>query len=171
MFTFSTKLLNDVIDSGWDTVFTTPVMEIREGSRPDTADEAHAGNLLAIIDLPDTDYFAASVAGLKAKNGTWSGVASASGTPTWFRIKSSADAGAYSTTLPRLDGDIGMSGALSDLSFGEATMVADEIINIDNFDIAWVDSVVIVAGAMSPTHEAAFAASNVASVGMSGTVV
>jgi len=139
MFSLSTGLLHSAFDDGWDTVFTTPIMEIRDGTRPTDADQADVGSLLCVVDLPDTSYFAAAANGVKLKAGTWAGTVASSGTPTWFRIMNSADDGSISTTLPRIDGDVGLSGGGGDIVFEESSFTYDDEINIASFIINWAD--------------------------------
>ena len=57
----------------------------------------------------------------KITSDTWSGNGLANGTAGWFRIRQGGDAGtAASTTLARIDGSIGTSGA--DLNLGSLTV-------------------------------------------------
>lgn len=171
MFTLSTKLINSVLDSGWSTVFTTPVMEIRTGTRPDSADDAVVGDLLCTVDLPDTGYFASASGGVKSKAGTWSGTVSAGGTPTWFRIKNSADTGGASTTLPRIDGDLGAMGSGADLMLSAMPIVALDTINIDAFAINWVEAIMQVTATGGVVHEGAGTLGGTVGLSASGTVV
>jgi len=139
MFSLSTGLIHSAFDDGWDTVFTDPVLELRDGTRPADADTADIGSLLCTVALPATGYFAAAAALVKAKAGTWTGTVAASGTPTWFRIMNGTDDGGASTTLPRIDGDVGMDGGNGDISFAETSLAYDDTVNIDTFTISWAE--------------------------------
>src|SRR5215207_1386415 len=100
----STALRNVILDSGFQAVFDSGILEIRDGTIPTNADTAPTGTVLASITLP-ADWIAAASAGAVAKAGTWSDAsADATGTPTWFRIRQSGDAGTTNTTDERLDG-------------------------------------------------------------------
>lgn len=60
----------------------------------------------------------------------WSGVAVASGTAGWFRVVGAVtDAGSSSSVLPRLDGNVGTSGANLNLSSTTITASATETIS------------------------------------------
>lgn len=170
MFTFSPTLIDSVMDDGWDTAFTTPVMEIRGGTRPSSPEDAVVGDLHCTVDLPDADYFAASSGGVKLKNGAWSGTISAGGTPTWFRIKDSADSGGASTTVPRLDGDVGLSGGGSDLQLSELPLVATDTLQINAFAINWVEAIMQVVATGGAELEAAIALGGAGVLAAEGTV-
>jgi len=170
MIILSTQLLKDIMDSGWDTAFTDPIMEIRGGSRPATADEAVVGDLLCTITLPASDYLTASSGGVKAKNGAWVGTVSAGGTPTWFRIMDGLDTKTYSVTASRLDGDVGASGSGEDMTIGDGTVTAEDTINIDSFPIVWAESYMGALGEAVVTHYAATTIESSASVAADGTV-
>lgn len=76
--------------------------------------------------------FEVSASGVLAKIAAdvWSGVAVASGTAGWFRVVGAqADAGASSTVLPRLDGNVGTAGANLNLSSTTITATATESIS------------------------------------------
>lgn len=64
-------------------------LQIRTGAQPANAAAADSGTLLVEIDLP-ADWLTASSSGVVSKNGTWEGVAVATGTAAHFRIKNSA---------------------------------------------------------------------------------
>ena len=67
----------------------------------------------------------------KLASQTWSGVAVAAGTPTYFRLVQSADTGALSTTLPRLQGTIStVAGAAMVVS--NATVALGQTIYVDS---------------------------------------
>jgi len=117
---------------------------IYSGAQPSSPDAAASGTLLLEI----TEGSGAWVAGafgnglefeddptdgdIEKSSATWSGVAVASGVAGWFRFVGNAtDAGSASTTLPRIDGSIGISGA--DMNIGSTTITAAKTYTIDNF--------------------------------------
>jgi len=131
MLRFSTGLRTNLAGStGFASTFANGVIEIYTGTQPATADAAVTGTLLGTVTLgsgaftPGTSTngltFAAASGGSVSKSGTWSFNGIAEGTAGWFRFKGNAvDAGGVSTTLPRMDGSVAVSGgdmALSNIS-------------------------------------------------------
>jgi len=127
----STGLRTNLVGStGFASTFANGVIEIYSGTQPATADAAVTGTLLGTVTLgsgaftPGTSTngltFAAASGGSVSKSGTWSFNGIAEGTAGWFRFKGNAvDAGGVSTTLPRMDGSVAVSGgdmALSNIS-------------------------------------------------------
>lgn len=127
-------------------VFKDGILKIYSGSQPSSPDVAASGSLLCSITLSAGAHVAgafgnglefgtaASGAISKAAGATWSGVAAASGTAGYFRLCANAtDAGGASTTLPRVDGSIGTSGA--DLNMSSTTITSGQTYTIDTFTI------------------------------------
>jgi hypothetical protein len=101
-----TALRNAVLDAIESTIGTLPTLEVRTGSAPAATTDADTGTLLGTISLP-SDWLAAASAGSKAKSGTWSATAAATGTPGHFRLKDSGG-------VVRIQGTAGVgSGELS----------------------------------------------------------
>ena len=128
--------------TGFGATFANSVIEIYSGSQPVSADAAVSGTLLAIATLNSGAFapgvatngltFAAAANGVVAKSGVWSFNGIAVGTAGWFRLKGNAtDAGAISTTLPRLDGSIATSGA--DLNLSNISIAVGAPNTIDTF--------------------------------------
>jgi hypothetical protein len=70
--------------------------------------------------------------GALSKSGIWSGVASADGTPGWYRyVRAAADAAGASTTAIRLDGNISTTNA--DLNINPCTSVNGVTLTIDTY--------------------------------------
>jgi|SRR5579872_241107 len=123
------------LNTGFVSMFnTTGILELRDGARPATADTTPSGtNLLASISLPASP-FAAAVAGVTQKQGTWStSSATQSGNATWGRIKLSADAGTTNTTDIRCDFNIGTAG--SDLNLSTTQIVATNPVTITSASV------------------------------------
>ena len=121
------------MDDGFDGVFANPVLELRTGTQPADADSASVGDLLCVVTMPVTGYFAAAADKQKGLAGSWSGTVSVGGTPTWFRIKNTADIGGASTTLPRIDGSV--SDTLGDLVM-DLPLVSSDDVSISTFYIS-----------------------------------
>jgi hypothetical protein len=117
---------------------------IYSGAQPSSPDSAAAGTLLLEI----TEGSGAWVAGafgnglefeddptegeIEKSAATWSGAAVASGTAGWFRFVANAtDNALASTTLPRIDGSIGVSGA--DMNISNTSIVSGKTYTMDDF--------------------------------------
>lgn len=127
-------------------VFQDGVLRIYSGSQPTSPDSAVAGTLLMEITVSAGAFSAgaftnglefgdaASGAISKASGETWQAVAAASGTAGWFRFVGNAtDSGAGSTSLPRIDGSVGTSGA--DLNMSGTSITAGATYTIDTFTL------------------------------------
>ena len=127
-------------------VFKDGILKIYSGSQPTNADTAASGTLLVSVTLSSGAHvagafgngleFGAAASGAisKASGATWSGAAVASGTAGWFRLYANAtDAGGASTSLPRIDGSVGTSGA--DLNMSSTTITSGQTYTIDTFTI------------------------------------
>lgn len=69
-------------------MFNAGTLKIYTGAQPASANDAASGSLLATIVIPAT-AFGAAASGIIAKNGTWSAVATGTGTAGWARMASS----------------------------------------------------------------------------------
>ncbi len=131
---FSTAFRTVTLESGMDALFDSGFLEIRSGAQPADADQAPVGTLLASIPVP-ADSFIASVAGVKAKNGTWEDTsADDTGTATWFRLLGAGDAGTTNTVDPRIDGTVGASGSF-DCLINTTSITAGDKVVIDSFNV------------------------------------
>ncbi len=143
----STKLRDNLAGAtGFAATFANGIIEIRTGTQPATADAAATGTLLGTVTLASAAFtpgntlngltFAAASGGAVSKTGVWSfnGINAPSPglTAGWFRLKgNAADNDALSTTLPRLDGSIAVSGA--DMNLSNITIVTDAPTTVDSF--------------------------------------
>ena len=113
---------NDLLDR-YDTVFPAgSLLEIRTGAAPGP-ENAATGTLLVSITLPATPWSAASN-GSKAKNGTWSGTAVATGTAAHYRLKNAGD-------THREEGTVGLGSG--DLSLDNTSIATDQTVTISTF--------------------------------------
>lgn len=128
--------------SGFAAVFEKGILEIRSGTQPASADAAATGTLLGTVTLASGEFtpgsptngltFAEPAGGSVSKTGTWSLVGVAAGTAGWFRLKANAlDNDALSTTLPRLDGSIAVSGG--DMNLSNISIAIGAPTTIDSF--------------------------------------
>jgi len=130
--------LKDVLKDG--------VLRIYSGTQPDSPDDAVSGTLLLEISESAGAFVAgafdnglefgdsASGAISKSASETWQDTGIAAGTAGWFRfVGNASDSGAASTTLPRIDGSVGTSGA--DLNMSSTTITVGATYTIDTFTL------------------------------------
>jgi hypothetical protein len=127
--------LKDVMKDG--------VVRIYSGSQPADPDAVVAGTLLLEITVSAGAFvqgahgngleFGEAASGAIAKDSdTWQDQGLASGAASWFRFCANpTDAGGASTTLPRIDGSVGTSGA--DLNMSTTQIVLGSTYTIDTF--------------------------------------
>lgn len=136
---FSQGLRDNMLSgtSAIEDAFNSGVLEIRDGTQPTSANDAVTGTLLASMTLP-ADAFGAISNGVIALAGTWEDTsADASGTATWFRIKTSTDTNAVSTTEIRLDGDVStVAAGTGDIEMSTTTIAITDKITVDTFTIS-----------------------------------
>jgi hypothetical protein len=82
---FSVAARNGWLDAIEAELGSSPILKIWSGAQPANCAAADAGTALATLSLP-ADALANAASGVKAKSGTWSGTAAASGTAVHFRI-------------------------------------------------------------------------------------
>jgi len=124
----STGLRNNLAGAtGFAATFANGIIEIRTGAQPASADSAVTGTLLGTVTLNSGAFtpgsptngltFSAAADGAVSKSGVWSFSGVVAGTAGWFRLKGNAlDDDLASTTLPRVDGSVAVSGADMNLS-------------------------------------------------------
>lgn len=149
---FSTGLRDGMLNAtGIKEALADGVIRIYSGSQPTSADSATTGTLLLEITVNGGAFahgsptngleFDAPTAGVlpKAAAETWQGNGIAAGTAGWFRFVGNAtDNGGSSTTLPRIDGSVGKSGA--DLNLSNITIAVGAPTTIDVFQITLNES-------------------------------
>lgn len=113
----------------------TSRISIYGGVEPATADaDATGATLLCVITGPagaGLQFEATAVDGVlaKATAQTWSGTNLASGTATWFRLEETGDSRGASTTLRRVQGNIGT--AIGDMVMIQNVLVSGNVKTID----------------------------------------
>lgn len=123
---FSVGVRNARLDTVESTIGVSAILYIRSGAAPADCATADSGTLLATINLP-SDWMAAASAGAKAKSGTWSVAASASGTAAHFRIKDSGG------TTCHIQGSVGTSG--TDMIIDNTSVNSGQTITVSTFTL------------------------------------
>lgn len=124
------------------------ILKLYSGSQPATADTATSGTLLVTLTVSSGAFVAGAFAnGLEFENDptdgeieknseVWSGVGLANGTAGWFRFYANpTDAGLSDTTVSRIDGSIGTSGA--DMVLASTAIVTGRTYTIDTFKLTF----------------------------------
>ena len=128
--------------TGFAATFANGIIEVRSGTQPVSADAAATGTLLGTVTLASGAFtpgsatngltFATAADGAVSKSGVWSMNGAANGTAGWFRLKGNAlDNDLLSTTLPRLDGSVAVSGA--DMNLSNISITIGAPTTIDSF--------------------------------------
>jgi hypothetical protein len=122
---FSVAVRNAQADQLEVVTGATAKLQLRTGSPPANCATAASGTLLAEITLP-ADWLTTAAAGLKSKNGTWSGTASAAGTAGYFRVLDNAG------TTCHMQGTVGQGSG--DLSLDNSTLASGQTVTVNTFD-------------------------------------
>jgi hypothetical protein len=124
----------DVRDARNDALETllgaSPILEIRSGAQPASCAAADSGTLVASMTLP-ADAFAASSAGVKAKQGTWEDPAADNanaGGAMHYRLKTSGGA-------CKMQGSVTATGGGGDMTVQNLNIAAGQTITITSFSI------------------------------------
>ena len=118
---YSLSVRNARLDQVETTIGTNAALLIYSGLPPATLEAAPTGTLLVAMSLP-ADWMSAAAAGVKAKSGTWSGVAVGSGTAGYFRITNGSPTdvgqiqGLIETTGGSPTGDMGLDNTSISIS-------------------------------------------------------
>lgn len=100
----STALANAMLDAIEVSQGASCKFQVWSGAQAATPEEVPAGTLLVSMDLP-ADWMLAAAAGIKNKQGTWSGVAVASGLAGHYRLTTGAGVGFTTGTVGLADED------------------------------------------------------------------
>lgn len=123
----STALSDARLDQIETTIGTSPNFIVYAGSAPANCAAADTGTTLATIALP-SDWLLASSSRVKDKNGTWTVNASATGTATHFRIKSSGG-----TT--HMQGTCTAAGGGGDAILNSTTVTSGQPVTVTAFSL------------------------------------
>jgi len=124
---YSVAVNNARLDQIETTIGTNVSLLIYSGLPPATCAAAPTGTLLVAINLP-ADWMAAASGASKAKTGTWSGTAVATGTAGYFRICNGSPTdvaqiqGVIETTGGSPTGDMGLDN--TSISSGQTVTVS-----------------------------------------------
>jgi hypothetical protein len=109
----SSTVRNARLDSVESTMGVSAILEIWTGTAPANCAAADTGTKLVSLTLP-SDWMANASSGSKAKSGTWSNTAIATGAAGYFRVKDSTGTTCHNIAGPKGDtgpvGDIGPVG-------------------------------------------------------------
>lgn len=107
---------NAQADAVETTAGTSPVMSIYPGSTPANCAAADSGTALVAITLP-SDWIGAASGGVKSLLGSWTANATATGTATHFRLKSSGG-------TCRMQGSVTATGGGGDVTLTTAVVTS-----------------------------------------------
>ena len=102
------------------------LLRLFSGAQPANCAAADAGTLLCEIALP-ADWMNASAAGVKSKQGTWSGTGVANNTAAHFRIKDVTGATCH------LQGSVTQTGSGGDMTLDNPSITIGQIVTINTF--------------------------------------
>lgn len=148
MMVLVARMLNDIPQL--DAIADVTAREIYVKSRIDGLDFTLAdggGSVTATVDAAvqaaarsDALSFGKPASGVISKTSTetWSGVVASAGTAGYFRLVTSSDTGAESTTEVRLQGTISTSGA--EINAPSAVLTLSATITLDSFSVTFPES-------------------------------
>jgi hypothetical protein len=106
----------------------TAKLQIRTGAQPANCGTAASGTLLCEITLP-SDYMSAASAGSKAKLGTWTGTAAATGTAAHFRIVDNAG------TTCHMQGTVTATSGGGDMELDNTSIATSQTVTVNTFTL------------------------------------
>lgn len=112
-------------------LFNNGKIQLRTGGQPADPNSAASGSLLAEIDLP-ADAFSASIGGVITIAGSWSGIATGTGTAGWARFLSSDDTISF---------DVSVAESAADLIIDDEDVVSGGAVIFTSFTITVPDGV------------------------------
>lgn len=125
---YSTNVRNAMLDAFESTTGATAHLKIFTGTAPADCSVADSGTLLVEMTLP-SDWMAAAASGAKAKSGTWSGTASATGTAGYFRIYDST------VTTCHQQGTVTATSGGGDIELDNTSINSGQTVTISTFTI------------------------------------
>lgn len=124
----SVAVRNARLDAIESTIGTSAVLKIRTGSPPTNITDADSGTVLVSITLP-SDWAAAAASGSKAKSGTWSGTAAATGTAGHFRLYASDG------TTQHMQGTVTATGGGGDMTLDNTSIASGQTVTVNTFTL------------------------------------
>lgn len=121
---YSVTVRNAKLDAIETTIGTAPLLQIWTGTQPANCATASSGTKLVEMTLP-SDWLANASSGSKAKSGTWSATAVASGTGGYYRITDSPG------TTCHEQGTVGTSGA--DLNLDNTSINSGQTVTVSSY--------------------------------------
>jgi hypothetical protein len=125
---YSTAVRNAKLDQVEVITGTSALLQIFTGAAPANCAAADSGTKLAEIPLP-SDWMAAASGGTKAKSGTWSVAAIASGTGAHFRIKDNAG------TTCHAQGTVTATGGGGDMTLDNTSIASGQTVTVSSFTL------------------------------------
>lgn len=125
---FGVTTRNARLDAIETVVGTAPLFQIYTGSMPANCGTAASGTKLLEITLP-SDWLAAASSGSKAKSGTWSAAAVATGTAGYFRVMDSGG------TVCHIQGTVTASGGGGDAIIDNTSIASGQTVTVSTFSI------------------------------------
>jgi len=129
-FQMNAATRNARLDQFETTNLVTPSLEMRTGPPPASTATPGSGTVLVTMDLP-ADWMNNASGGQKAKAGTWSGVATATGTAGHFRMYNSQVTKDETTCFAQ--GTIGVGSG--DMLIDNSSIVSGQTITIAQFTL------------------------------------
>lgn len=123
---YSVTVNNARLDSIETASGTAAKLRIYTGSVPANCAASEVGTMLVEMALP-SDWMSAAASGVKAKLGTWSGTAAATGTAAHFRVYDTAGTNCH------LQGTAGTSG--TDMILDNASIASGQTVTCNTFSL------------------------------------
>ena len=121
-FQYSVTVRNAKLDQIETTIGVSAVLKVFSGAEPANCAAADPAGLLCTITLP-SDWMAAAAAGSKAKLGTWSNTASATGTAASWRIYDSGSVACH------------IQGNTTDMTFDNTSIASGQVVTVNTFSL------------------------------------
>lgn len=120
-------------DSFETTLGASAKLQIRSGAQPANCAAAASGTLLCEIALP-ADYLTAAAAGVKSKNGSWTGTGAANGNAAHFRFVDNAG------TTCHLQGSVTATGGGGDMTIDNVAIATGQTVTVTAFSTTEPDA-------------------------------
>lgn len=125
---YSVAVRNAKLDVVETTIGTSAVLKMRTGTVPADCATADSGTVLASLSLP-SDWMAAASSGTKAKSGTWSATAVATGTAGYWRLYASDG------TTVGAQGTITATGGGGDMTLDNTSIASGQTVTVNTFTL------------------------------------